>query len=284
MATYAIGDIQGCYTELEQLLDKVNFDPIQDTLWFVGDLVNRGPQSLETLRFVKSLGESAITVLGNHDLHLLAVAQGIKSTRSEDLQRIINAEDGHELLHWLSLQPLLHHDPKLGYTLVHAGIYPQWSLKQAQSYAHELEKVLKNNLSDFLQHMYGDEPSNWDENLTGYDRLRFICNCFTRMRFVSHDGHLDHKNKMQPETSNPSTLDSLTLPWFEVEKTHDTKIIFGHWSTLPLMTGPDIYAIDTACIWGGQLTAYCLETEQIIQIDCEQHSDPYKEQANLKPN
>jgi len=279
MATYAIGDIQGCYTELQQLLNKINFDSAQDALWFVGDLVNRGTESLETLRFVKNLGDKAITVLGNHDLHLLAIAYGIKTTRSDDVQRILDAEDRNDLLRWLSSRPLLHHDAQLGYTLVHAGMYPKWSLTQAQGYANELESVLQNNLEDFLHHMYGDEPANWDDTLTGYDRLRFICNSFTRMRFVNNDGSLDHDNKMQPDTSNTSTQ-----PWFDVNKTQETKIIFGHWSTLPLMTGPEIYAIDTGCIWGGNLTAYCLETAQITQLHCEQHADPRKAQANINHN
>ncbi len=158
MATYAIGDLQGCYDSLLRLLDKLKFDPKKDKLWFAGDLVNRGPDSLSTLRFVKSLGDSAITVLGNHDLHLLAIAHGVKKTRSPDIQRILDAKDRDELLHWISSQPLLHHDAELGFTITHAGIYPLWSLKQAQDCASELEYTLKNNLDEFLEHMYGNKP------------------------------------------------------------------------------------------------------------------------------
>ncbi|MGD9391219.1 MAG: symmetrical bis(5'-nucleosyl)-tetraphosphatase, partial [Thioalkalispiraceae bacterium] len=255
---------------------KISFDPGQDQLWFVGDLVNRGPQSLETLRFVKSLADNAISVLGNHDLHLLAVAHGVKSTRSHDLQRILEAHDRDELLEWLSHRPLLHHDPQQGYTLVHAGIYPWWSLQQAQSRAHELEQVLRNSLADFLQHMYGDQPDTWDEKLVGYDRLRFICNSFTRMRFVDPQGRLDHENKMSPSDS-----ENATRPWFEFDRIPDTKIIFGHWSTLPLITGPDVYAIDTGCVWGGSLSAYCLQTRQVTQVGCAQHRNPYQKQPNI---
>ena len=271
MATYAIGDLQGCYAALQNLLNKLNFNPEYDKLWFVGDLVNRGSDSLATLRFVKSLGNSAVTVLGNHDLHLLAVAHGIKTTRSKDLQRILDASDSSELLLWLSQRPLLHHDSLSGYTMVHAGIYPSWSLAQAKEYAAELENSLQNNLVDFLSHMYGDKPDKWDNHLQGFERLRFICNSFTRMRFVDEDGYLDHDNKMQPETATGTSR-----PWFEFIKNSDTKIIFGHWSTLPLITGPIVYAIDTGCVWGGSLSALCLETEEIIQVACQQESDPEK--------
>ena len=273
MATYAIGDLQGCYDSLLRLLDKLNFNESKDTLWFAGDLVNRGPDSLSTLRFVKSLGESAITVLGNHDLHLLAIAYKVKTTRSTDLQRILDAEDRDELLQWLSSRPLLHHDTKLGYTLAHAGIYPFWELQQAQAYANELENTLKNNLSDFLKHMYGNQPDNWNNSLTGFDRLRFICNSFTRMRFCNNDGTLDLCSN-----GAPGTVPDGAISWFDIaeRKTKNERILFGHWSTLGNINNKNIYALDTGCVWGGKLTALRIDIEkpEYISVDCPGDANP----------
>jgi bis(5'-nucleosyl)-tetraphosphatase (symmetrical) len=273
MATYAIGDLQGCYDSLLRLLDKLNFNESKDTLWFAGDLVNRGPDSLSTLRFVKSLGESAITVLGNHDLHLLAIAYKVKTTRSTDLQRILDAEDRDELLQWLSSRPLLHHDTKLGYTMAHAGIYPFWELQQAQAYANELENTLKNNLSDFLKHMYGNQPDNWNNSLTGFDRLRFICNSFTRMRFCNNDGTLDLCSN-----GAPGTIPDGAISWFDIaeRKTKNERILFGHWSTLGNINNKNIYALDTGCVWGGKLTALRIDTEnpEYISVDCPGDANP----------
>ncbi len=273
MATYAIGDLQGCYDSLIQLLNKLKFDKRKDKLWFAGDLINRGTDSLSTLRFVKSLGDNAITVLGNHDLHLLAIAYGVKTTRSPDLQRILDADDCDELLHWLSTRPLLHHDKKLNYTLTHAGIYPFWRLEQAQIYAAELEAELKNNLEGFLKHMYGNKPDKWSESLSGYDRLRFICNSFTRMRFCKEEGTLDF-------TSNgaPGTIPKNTSPWFEINqrKTEAQRLLFGHWSTLGKIKKNHIFALDTGCVWGGQLTALRIDTEiaEYISINCIAAANP----------
>ena len=271
MATYAIGDLQGCYDSLLHLLEKLKFDDTKDKLWFAGDLINRGPDSLSTLRFVKSLGDCAITVLGNHDLHLLAIAYGVKTTRSTDLQRILDAEDKDELLNWLSIQPLLHHDAKLNFTLTHAGIYPLWSLEQAKTYAIELENELKNNLNEFLNNMYGDKPDKWNESLTGFERLRFICNCFTRMRYCHHDSTLDL-------TCNgaPGTIPKGTLPWFEIDerKIKDEALLFGHWSTLGKINKKNIYPLDTGCVWGGKLTALKIETAEYISIDCPGDANP----------
>jgi bis(5'-nucleosyl)-tetraphosphatase (symmetrical) len=273
MATYAIGDLQGCYSSLLRLLEKINFDKSKDTIWFAGDLINRGPDSLSTLRFVKSLGDSAITVLGNHDLHLLAIVHNIKTTRSPDLQRILDADDSDELTQWLSTRPLLHHDEKLNYTITHAGIYPLWSLEQAKIYATELENELQNNLNLFLNNMYGNEPNKWDDSLTGFDRLRFICNCFTRMRFCHKDGTLDF-------TSNgaPGTIPENTLPWFEIEnrKANKEKLLFGHWSTLGLINKDNVFALDTGCVWGGKLTALRIDTEiaKYISVDCPSEANP----------
>lgn len=273
MTTYAIGDLQGCYDSLLRLLEKINFDKTKDTLWFAGDLVNRGPDSLSTLRFVKSLGDSAITVLGNHDLHLLAIAYGVKTTRSPDLQRILDADDRDELLHWLSHRPLLHHDEQLNYTIAHAGIYPLWTLQQAQEHAFELEHELKNNLNTFLHNMYGDKPEKWDDSLTGFDRLRFICNSFTRMRFCREDGCLDFSSN-----GAPGSIPEGAKPWFEVSNRQTTKerILFGHWSTLGKVSKENIYALDTGCVWGGELTALRIDTEiaEYINVNCPGNANP----------
>ena len=194
MAIYAIGDVQGCLNSLQALLEKIHFNSTEDQLWFVGDLVNRGPDSLGVLRFVKQLGDSAITVLGNHDLHLLAVAHGLRADKHHDLVDILHANDKDELLHWLRQRPLLHHDTTSGFTLIHAGLPPQWDLATAQQCAQELETVLRgNDYTPFLAQMYGDQPDRWSVDLHGMDRLRFICNCFTRLRYCEIDGRVhDH--------------------------------------------------------------------------------------------
>ena len=273
MATYAIGDLQGCYDSLIRLLEKLNFDKTKDTLWFAGDLINRGPDSLSALRFVKSLGNSAISVLGNHDLHLLAIAHNVKTTRSADLQRILDADDRDELLQWLSTRPLLHHDKKLNYTITHAGIYPSWTLQQAQNYAAELELELKNNLDVFLNNMYGDKPDKWDESLNGFERLRFICNSFTRMRFCNQNGTLDFSSN-----GAPGTIPEETVPWFDVanRKTKNEKLLFGHWSTLGKIKRDYIYPLDTGCVWGGELTALRIDTSlaEYISIGCPSEANP----------
>lgn len=274
MTTYAIGDLQGCYSALQQLLEKIHFDPASDTLWFAGDLVNRGPESLQSLRFVKSLGDRAITVLGNHDLHLLAIAEEHKSTNDQGLKDILNAGDSEELLYWLRQQPLLHHDPVLGYTLVHAGIYPHWDLYQAQTHARELEAVLQGEqYRDFIFNMYGNQPDKWQDELTGFDRLRFICNSFTRMRYCNEEGVLDFSNNGAPGTA-PENM----APWFAIEtrKTKQDQIVFGHWSTLGLVKKENIFALDTGCVWGGKLTALALEDEppQHFSIDCTAAANP----------
>ncbi|MEN8214043.1 MAG: symmetrical bis(5'-nucleosyl)-tetraphosphatase, partial [Pseudomonadota bacterium] len=180
MATYAIGDIQGCYDDLQRLLERIQFDPTADHLWFVGDLVNRGPKSTQVLRFVKGLGERATTVLGNHDLHLLAVAiAGRRPKAGSSLAGVLNAPDREELLEWLRLRPLMHFDPALGFSMIHAGVAPQWSHSEALGYAAEVESMLRDDAlhSHFFAHMYGDQPDRWRDDLQGMDRLRFITNC-----------------------------------------------------------------------------------------------------------
>ncbi|GMR16287.1 MAG: symmetrical bis(5'-nucleosyl)-tetraphosphatase [Gammaproteobacteria bacterium] len=274
MATYAIGDLQGCYDSLLGLLDKLKFDKAKDTLWFAGDLVNRGPDSLATLRFVKSLGDRAITVLGNHDLHLLAIAAKHKKTSDASLQEILNADDADELLNWLRHQPLLHNDSQLNFTMVHAGIYPGWSLRNAQQHASELESVLcSDDYLDFIFNMYGNLPEKWNNNIEGWDRLRFICNSFTRMRYCEADGSLNFKSHGAPGIHPENTL-----PWFETpqRKAKQDRILFGHWSTLGTINKKNVYALDTGCVWGGQLTALRIDKEEpeYISVDCPGEANP----------
>jgi len=268
MATYAIGDVQGCFDDLHALLEELNFDAACDRLWFTGDLVNRGPQSLQVLRFVKDLGERAVTVLGNHDLHLLAVNAGVRQPRHNDtLSEILAAPDAEELLWWLRHRPLLHHDNASGYVLIHAGLPPQWNLAKAQACATEVEAVLQgSDFVDFIKNMYGSEPTQWVESLSGWDRIRFIVNCFTRLRYCDHDGRLALDEKGAPGTQSGNYL-----PWFELwdNTNDDAKIIFGHWSTLGSYHQPGFYALDTGCVWGGTLTAMRLDgNSQRTSIPC----------------
>lgn len=274
MAVYAIGDIQGCYDDLQRLLEKVRFDPAADTLWFVGDLVNRGFQSLQVLRFVKSLGDNAITVLGNHDLHLLALDAGIKSTRQADLHAILEAPDRRELIDWLRQHPLMHHDASLGYTMVHAGLSPAWDLQLAQQCAQELQAVLRSDgYRDFLRIMYGDRPRKWSRLLYGKRRLRYICNAFTRIRYCTRDGKL-----VLHEKGAPANQATKLIPWFDVpgRKSRELRLVFGHWSTLGAYHVPGIYALDSGCVWGGALTALELSaaTPQFISVECARARNP----------
>lgn len=258
MAVFAIGDIQGCYDELQKLLARIKFNTAEDMLWFTGDLVNRGPKSLDTLRFVKSLGAHAICVLGNHDLHLLALAAGVDKHRSTDtLDGVLSAPDRDDLLHWLRHRPLLHHDAVLGFTLVHAGLPPQWNLATATDCAHELETALRAaDYAEFFRHMYGNQPARWSSELKGSERLRFIVNCLTRLRYVSPDGDLDLSSKGAPGTQAQGFE-----PWFSVpeRKSSELHIIFGHWSTVGEVKGHNVYPLDTGCVWGGRLSALRLD-------------------------
>ena len=258
MAVFAVGDIQGCYDELMQLLERIRFDPAEDSLWLTGDLVNRGPKSLEVLRYVRDLGRRAVCVLGNHDLHLLAVAAGAAPSKAGDtLDAVLRAPDRDELLHWLRQLPLLHHDAALGYTLIHAGLPPQWDLATAEACAWELEAVLRgDDYRDFFRHMYGNEPRRWSAALTGTERLRFIVNCYTRMRYCDADGALDLKAKGAPGSQAAGLM-----PWFEVpgRLTQGLHILFGHWSTVGEIRDRNVHALDTGCVWGGRLTALRLD-------------------------
>ncbi len=268
MAVYAVGDLQGCFDPLRALLDRIGFDPARDRLWLCGDLVNRGPDSLACLRFVRDLGDAAVSVLGNHDLHLLAIAAGHAPLDDEGLAAVLRAPDGNDLVHWLSRRPLLHHDPDLGFTLVHAGLPPQWDLEQARARARELEAVLRGpECEAFLSRMYGDRPDRWRDDLAGIDRLRFICNAFTRLRYCHPDGRLELSAKGPPGTQPPGAL-----PWFDVpgRRSAGERIVFGHWSTLGPLQRADVIALDTGCVWGGQLSAVRLDVEPPMRtvIDC----------------
>jgi bis(5'-nucleosyl)-tetraphosphatase (symmetrical) len=253
MAVYAIGDVQGCLTTLRTLLERIAFNPARDTLWFTGDLVDRGPESLDLLRFVKSLGSSAIVVLGNHDLHLLAVYAGAATARQHNtFKSILDAPDREALIQWLSTRPLLHHAPDLGFTLVHAGLLPQWDLAHARDLAREAEAAIATRADTFFPLLFGDLPDQWDNDLTGPDRWRIIINAFTRLRYCDRDGKMALRHNGSP-VSKPSHL----LPWFDVpgRKSGGLSIIFGHWSTLGLCRGEDFIALDSGCGWGGDLTA-----------------------------
>lgn len=263
MAVYAIGDIQGCYDEFRLLLERIKFDPACDHLWLTGDLVNRGPRSLQVLRLVKSLGDSAITVLGNHDLHLLAVSveMDTKKKHGDTFDDILNAPDRHELLQWLRLQPLLHHDAKLNWTLIHAGLPPQWTLQTAINCAVEVQQALRDEhqARELFAHMYGNEPDEWREDLQGWSRLRFITNCLTRLRACTASGKLKLKFK-----EAPATLKDDVYPWFSVpgRLTRNDHIVFGHWSALGYHDDDNVLALDTGCVWGGTLCAARLDRRE----------------------
>lgn len=258
MSTYVVGDLQGCYTPLRRLLDAVHFDSSKDVLWLTGDLVNRGPESLACLRFVRDLGAAAVTVLGNHDLHLLAVALGGKPAKRKDtLDGILGASDREALLHWLRYRPLMHVDEQRRLALVHAGIYPGWTLTQAHVCAQEVEDVLQSDDGEaFLRDMYGNEPAVWCDTLEGMDRLRFITNAFTRMRICSPSNTLEFSFKgAVPE------IPAGYAPWFtRTQLPEGWRILFGHWAALNACTGHDnIIALDSGCVWGGCLTLLRLD-------------------------
>lgn len=265
MATYAIGDIQGCFDSFRRLLERCAFDPASDTLWLVGDLVNRGPRSLETLRFVRELGDAAITVLGNHDLYLLMAAAGHgKRGRDDTLGAIFAAPDRDELLDWLRRQRLCHLDN--GYCLVHAGLLPQWTAQQARTLAAEVERALSaDDYETFLAKMWGSDPACWSDDLKGWARLRVIVNAMTRMRFCTPAGVMDFHVKGELAKAPPGFV-----PWFDVpgRKSRDTVLVVGHWSALGLKITPNLLALDSGCLWGGKLSALRLEDRALFQVDC----------------
>jgi len=271
MSVYAIGDIQGCYDPFRRLLDKLAFDSDKDRLWLTGDLVNRGPESLKTLRFVRSLGDRAVTVLGNHDLHLLAVANGVGDLhdRRDSLAELLDAEDCADLIDWLRRRPLAHFSEKLNTLMVHAGVHPRWTVKKTLARAAEVEAVLQSeDYADLLPRLYGNSPARWSGKLGGNKRLRFIVNCLTRMRMIDRDGRLDLTHKGPPDNSR-----SGLLPWFDIPDARwlGTRIVFGHWSALGLIVKPDLIGVDTGCVWQRELTAVRLNGRpRVVQIECRQ--------------
>lgn len=265
MSTYAIGDIQGCYDQLRRLLDRIAFDSARDTLWLVGDLVNRGSQSHRVVRFVESLGARAITVLGNHDLALLVVAAGVKKPhRTDTFGDILAAPDRDELLDWLRRQKMMHAAD--GYAMVHAGLLPQWSIAQAMALAQEVETALRGpGYLDFVRNMYGNEPLRWRDDLAGFDRLRVITNAMTRMRLATSDGVMEFSHKTGLQNLPPGFM-----PWYDVPQraSRGTPVIFGHWAALGLVVREDVIALDSGCVWGRALSAMRLEDRRIVQCDC----------------
>lgn len=275
MSRHAIGDIQGCCDELRALLTRIGFAADRDRLWLVGDLVNRGPQSLEVLRFVRALGDNAIVVLGNHDLHLLAVAYGCRpARRSDTLDEILRAPDRDSLLEWLATRPLAHLEA--GDLLVHAGVVPQWTVETTLGLAREVEFALRHDPRNLFDQMYGDEPDHWSADLAGTDRLRFAINVLTRVRVCTSEGRINLRIKGKPPAAG-----SPWLPWFDVasRSTRGTRVVFGHWSALGLIMRDDIIGLDSGCVWGGALTAVDLDGNRgdgcsPISVSCGGYQSP----------
>ncbi|MET0681104.1 MAG: symmetrical bis(5'-nucleosyl)-tetraphosphatase [Burkholderiales bacterium] len=265
MATYAIGDVQGCLEPLERLLGEIGFARARDRLWFVGDLVNRGPDSAAVVRFVRDLGERVVVVQGNHDLHLLALAAGHAKRRVDDtFDDLLGAPDRDDLLDWLRFRPMLHVEDD--HVMVHAGLLPSWSVEKARDLAAEVDAELRaKRYRLFLAELYGSKPDAWDDRLRGMDRLRVIVNAMTRMRFCTADGVMDFRAKGEVEKAPPGFM-----PWFDVpaRKTRGVPVICGHWSALGLRLTPDVLALDTGCVWGGALTAVRLEDRRLFQAAC----------------
>jgi bis(5'-nucleosyl)-tetraphosphatase (symmetrical) len=276
MATYAIGDIQGCYHSFRHLLEHIEFNPTLDRLWLVGDVINRGSGSLQVLQWVYENQPSVTVVLGNHDLHAIAVAEGvIPENKSDTLQAIFDAPDGAMLLDWLRHQAMIHAGE--GYLMMHAGLLPQWSAGEALALGAEVEAALRaGNYRDFIAHMYGNLPDHWHEGLQGMDRLRVITNALTRLRICTIEGRMDFEF-----TGTLADIPSGYMPWFNVpqRKSAGTPIIIGHWSALGLQQKDDLFALDTGCLWGGQLTAMRLEDKAIFQVLC----NPLDLSLNIKP-
>lgn len=267
MATYAIGDVQGCFSPLETLIQQLQFNPKKDRFWFVGDLVNRGPDSASVLRYIKNLGDSAVVVLGNHDLHLLAVAaESVPSREKDTFHDVLNAPDRDTLLQWLRHQPLLHKEGE--WAVIHAGLLPQWSVKEADAYAQEVQSVLRSaDYPRFLAALYDDKRARrWSSGMMGMDRTVVIAKILTRLRVCTVDGRMDLSFKRPPEQA-PSGY----LPWFQVPNrlSTDATIIFGHWAALGLHMQDNVIGLDSGCVWGRQLTAVRLEDRQVFQVACE---------------
>ncbi len=274
MSTYAIGDLQGCFDPLRRLLDYIGFTPGRDRLWFVGDLVNRGPQSLEVLRFVKGLGASAVTVLGNHDLHLVMQSAGYgKASKEDTLAPILAAPDRADRLEWLRSLPLFHIEGEWG--MVHAGLLPAWDVAKAQALSDEVRTALAApDYRDFLANMWGSEPDDWNDDLAGWDRLRVVVNAMTRMRFVTLEGRMEFRapGAKGPPERGPAGC----VPWFDAPNrlSADHAIVCGHWSALGFRQTDKLLALDTGCLWGGSLTAVRLEDRRVFQMPCGQIAKP----------
>jgi len=262
MATYAIGDIQGCHDELQALLERVDFDRTRDRLWFVGDLVNRGPKSLAVLRFVKELGDRAVVVLGNHDLHLLTQYEGFERKRADDtFDDVLGAPDARELADWVRTRPMMHVEGN--FAMVHAGLLPQWSIEKSALLAREVEQALRApDYRNFFANMYGSKPERWDDALSGWDRLRVIVNAMTRMRFCTPEGAMEFG-------ANSAVPPAGYLPWYETRTAAERSIVFGHWSAQGLKLTDRIAALDSGCVWGGALTALRLEDRWLTQVPCQ---------------
>lgn len=279
-STYAIGDVQGCFDDLLRLLEKLDFDPDIDRIWFTGDLVNRGPNSLELLRFVRGLGNAAISVLGNHDLYLLAAAAGTFKIRKKDtITEILDAPDCEELLFWLRHQPVLQHSEMLGFTMIHAGLPPQWDLDTARQCARELETILQNSgYEDLFPHLAGDGPLRWREDLEDWGRLRFITDCFTQLRWCDNSGRIDLPGKRRTASAKKKR----SRPWFEIphRASKQMHILFGHWAKLavtkPAKGTTGVIPLDTGCANGGRFTALRLEDWCYFSLKCKNKAVPWK--------
>lgn len=275
MAVYAVGDVQGCHNALRRLLATLHFDPAADSLWLTGDLVNRGPDSIATLRFVRELGDAAVCVLGNHDLHLLALAQRDVSARpaAPTLDAILAADDSDELLDWLRARPLAHYDADLNTLMVHAGVVPEWNYEDVLRYAAEVEVTLRgDNYGAFLGQMYGSKPRRWRDDLTGMPRLRFIVNCLTRIRMLRANGSLDFDHK-----GPPGRRAAGLQPWYAADGARwaGSRVIFGHWSALGYVARANYMCLDSGCVWGRQMTAVRLDAAAPpVQVHCDSQGEP----------
>jgi len=271
MARYAIGDLQGCHDELRALLRKLKFSTDRDRLYLVGDLVNRGPQSLKVLQFIRALGDNAVSVLGNHDLHLLARGYGGRTRSGDSFDDVLQAPDREELLEWLRHRPLAHRIADGDELLLHAGLVPQWTIEQALRLAAEVEQELRERPEPLFAAMYGNKPDCWSDDLNGAERHRFVVNVLTRLRYCTPDGVVNLQLK-----DAPAATTAPFMPWFDIEPraSQGTRIVFGHWSTLGLLQRPDLLALDTGCVWGGALTAVDLDHGRVTQVACSGHLRP----------
>ncbi|NTV95127.1 MAG: symmetrical bis(5'-nucleosyl)-tetraphosphatase [Thiobacillus sp.] len=271
MATYVIGDIQGCFEAFKELLVAIAFNPAKDRLWLCGDLVNRGENSIDTLRWCMAHDDQVVAILGNHDLHLLAVAAGfVPAHRNDTLAEILDAPDREQVLDWLRRRPMLHREGD--WLMVHAGLLPEWTPDLAEALARELEAVLRGpGYLGFLERMYGNEPRRWDSSLTGQDRLRLVANAMTRLRYLHPNGDMEFQHKCGPADA-PAEL----IPWYAMpdRRSRGVRVLFGHWSTLGLLAGEDVVSLDTGCLWGGQLSAIRLEDSRLYQVRCHARRQP----------